>query len=162
MIDPKNWKMTIWGAREQNIAIFLSFGWFFNLARWSAHLKFMLACTTTNSLSIEKKWVLAIIGNNLGSHFLSQPIRAQYFILPLKSVLTTEMIVLIHIWHQSEQLIKWLLKTFHQIEKNRKNLGCPLGWPQKFFFPKKIIATFFVELFVLIILVYFLMGLQQF
>ena len=41
-----------------------------------------------------------------------------------------------------------------------KNLGCPLGWSTKFFFPKKIIATFLVELFTLIILVYFLMGLK--
>ena len=51
-----------------------------------------------------------------------------------------------HIWIQSEQLIKWLLEKIS---------------PKKFF-SKKIIATFFVELFALIILVYLLMGLKSF
>ena len=121
----------------------LSFWWFFNLRRWTAHLKFMLTCTTTNSLSIEKKWVQAITSNNLGSHFLSQPIRGQYFILPLKSVLTHEMIVLMHIWHQSEQLIKWLLKTFHQIEKFSKKFGLSPRLTPKIFFSEKNYSNLF-------------------
>ena len=50
-----------------------------------------------------------------------------------------EIIVSIHIWHQSEQLIKGLLKTFHQIKKNSKNLGLSVRLThQKNFFRKKL------------------------
>ena len=118
----KNLKNDQFRRQRAKYSHILSFWWFLNLRRCTPHLKFMLTCTTTNSLSMEKKWVQGITRNNLGSHFLSQPIRGQYFILPLKSVLTHEMIVLMHIlmhiWAAYQVTIKNLppdIKIFEKI-----------------------------------------------
>ena len=130
--------MTIWGAREQNIAIFWVFGDFLicGVERRTWNLCWLVQQQILYQL--RKNEFRELQGTIWAAIFLSQPIRGQYFILPLKSVLTHEMIVLMHIWHQSEQLIKWLLKTFHQIEKFSKKFGLsPRLTPKKFFFRKK-------------------------
>ena len=61
---------------------------------------------------------------NFYRRFSAQSIRSQYFILALKSIAMTEMIVFMHILHQFDQLIKgviWILDTrYRPFSKNRR------------------------------------------
>ena len=87
------------------------------------------------------------MGNNPGDNFSSQPIRSQYFILPLKSVSITEIIVFMHIWHQSEQLIKWLLEKNSPDENFSKKLGLSVRLTQKKIFFEKNYSNLFCRAF---------------
>ena len=95
--------MTHGGAREH---LFTIFG-FWVIGLFWARMAYRLKYQAFNYLSFKAiKQFGTHFALGLNRDFLSQPIRSQYFILPLKSVLIAEIIVLMNIWHQSEQLIE--------------------------------------------------------
>ena len=92
-IDPK---MTHGGAREH---LFTIFG-FSVIGLFRPRMTYRLKYQEFNYLSFKAiKQFSTHLALGLKCDLLSQPIRSQYFILPFKSVLMAEIIVLMHIWH---------------------------------------------------------------
>ena len=95
--------MTHGGAREHLVTIF----GFWVIGGFRPRMTYRLKYQALHCLSFKAiKQSGTDIALGLNCDFLFQPIRSQYFILPFKSVLMAEIIVLMHIWHQSEQLIE--------------------------------------------------------
>ena len=95
--------MTHGGAREHLVTIF----GFWVIGGFRPRMTYRLKYQALHCLSFKAiKQFSTHLALGLNGDFLFQPIRSQYFILPFKSVLMAEIIVLMHIWHQSERLIK--------------------------------------------------------